>query len=327
MQETTLAGSYPEMGHQYGGQLAAVDFSPPPASDEKLAFMWDSEPIVEEHVPYSLDEVHGMIDAGGWDPDLIKAVPLALGIESGCSVVAVSGDHTADGSPLIGRNYDFYSSFAPFAELIRMDPEAGYLHVGVTDHWTGRHDGVNEAGLAIGHTFVPHRGEQPGVMFTLATRAVLDTCETTEGAVKLLERIPHARNTNFLVADSSSSIALVEASPERVNVTRPTNGFAAVTNHFVSESMRDLQPDEEVHGHSHSRLNNLRRLNAEDALTMETLQATLADPDGGVCSCGSEDDDDPIETLWSWTADLGTPSVELAAGRPDSTPFTDVQLQ
>ncbi|ELY96875.1 C45 family autoproteolytic acyltransferase/hydolase [Natrialba taiwanensis] len=327
MQETTLSGSYGEMGRQYGEQLSAVNFSPPPASDEKLAFMRASESSVEEHIPYLLNELRSMADAGAWNTELIKAVPLALTIESGCSVVAVSGERTAHGEPLFGRNYDFYASFAPFSELIRTTPENGHRHIGVTDHWTGRHDGVNEAGLAIGHTFVPNRGEQPGVMFALAARAVLDTCETTEEALEFLERIPHARNTNFLVADSTGSMAIVEASPERVEVTRPSNGFAAITNHFLSESMDDLQPNEEIHPNSEQRLGHLKRLDEEDTLTMEMLQSTLADPDAGACACGSDDDDDPIETLWSWTAELGTPSVELAAGRPDIGEFTQVPIQ
>lgn len=108
-------------------------------------------------------------------------------------MVAVSGDHTVDGNPRFSRNYDFYESFADFSELYRTRPTDHLASVGCSDHWVGRHDGINEAGLAIGHTFVPNDSNEPGITFGLAARAVLDTCRSVDDAVAFLERIPHAR--------------------------------------------------------------------------------------------------------------------------------------
>lgn len=317
------------MGQQYGRILEQVGFSPEPASPEKLRFVRDCEFAVQEHSPELLTELQGIADAGDWETELIQAMPLALGYEAGCSVVAVSGEHTADGKPLFGCNYDFFRSFGDFSELYRTHPTDHFASIGCSDHWVGRHDGINEAGLAIGHTFVPHYEEQPGIMFALAARTVLDTCQTIADAVTFLEDIPHARNTNFLVADAAGDIAIIEASPEEVTTTRPTNGFGAVTNHFQSDVMAAFEaPDEEERPDSERRLQNLTEWfeTRSDPFDTDDIQRVLGDSENGVCACADDAEDDPIMTLWSWTATLGESVGYLTKGAPDETSYESVMI-
>lgn len=329
MQEIELTGDYYEMGQQYGRILEQVGYSPEPASPEKLQFVRNCKPAVQEHAPELLDELRGIADAGDWDAELIQAFPFALGYEAGCSVVAVSGEHTVDGKPLFGRNYDFFQSFGEFSELYRTRPTDHFASIGCSDHWVGRHDGINEAGLTVGNTFVPHYGYQPGIMFALASRAVLDTCQTVADAVAFLEHIPHARNTNFLVADAAGDIAIVETSPEEVAVTHPTNGFGAVTNHFQSDAMAAFEaPDEEVRSDSETRLQNLTDWfeTRSDPFDTDDIQRIFGDSENGVCACADESEDDPITTLWSWTATLGESVGHLTKGAPDETPYESVAV-
>jgi predicted choloylglycine hydrolase len=328
MQEIELTGSYYDMGQQYGRLLEQAGFTPQPASPEKRQFVRECEPVVQEHTPELLDELQGIADAGDWDAELTKAIPLALGYEPGCSVVAVSGDNTVDGIPLFGRNYDFFRSFDDFSELYHTHPEDRLASIGCSDHWIGRHDGINEAGVAIGHTFVPNRGIQPGIMFAVATRAVLDTCRTVSDAVAFLEQIPHARNTNFLIADREGDIAIVEASPEAVTTTYPTDGFGAATNHFVSESMAVYEPTDEDRSDSETRLRQLESWFEKSSTQIEIgeVQRVLADPEEDVCACATDENAEPIETLWSWTAILDDPEAYLARSRPDEHPYELIEL-
>lgn len=328
MQDVELAGEYYEMGQQYGRILDRAGFSPQPASTEKAEFVHDCEPTVREHTPELLEELHGIADAGNWNVDLIKALPFALGYESGCSVVVVSGEHTVDGTTIFGRNYDFDASFADYGQLYRTQPTNRLASVGCSDHWTGRHGGVNEAGLAIGHTFVPNHGPRPGIMFGMAARWVLDTCRTVPEAVTFLERIPHARNTNFVIGNRTGEIAIVEASPERVVSSSVSTGFGAVTNHFLSESMKEHEPENADLSNSTSRHRNLTNWfeNSATEIGVDEVQRVLADPAGGVCARESKGDDEPIETLWSWTAVLDVPEIDVAGGRPDETPYEPVEF-
>lgn len=328
MDEIELVGDHYELGQQYGQILNDVGFAPQPASPEKRQFVRDCEPAVAEHTPFLLDELRGLADAGDWELERIEAMPLALGYEAGCSVVAVSGEHTVDGAPRFGRNYDFYESFGDFSELYRTRPTDHLASVGCSDHWVGRHDGINEAGLAIGHTFVPYDGNEPGIMFGLAARAVLDTCRTVDDAVAFLERIPHARNTNFLVADAAGAIALVEASPDAVATTRPTDGFGTATNHFQSDAMIEYEHTDERSDSSERRFENLHEWfhTQSDELETADLHRVLTDPENGVCSCADENEDDPVVTLWSWAVTPGETPGTLAQGSPNDVQYESIDL-
>ncbi|WP_267643916.1 C45 family autoproteolytic acyltransferase/hydolase [Haloarchaeobius amylolyticus] len=324
MEVVTLSGTPTEMGRQYGQMLEKAGFTPPSASPAQRQFVNNSLPIIEEAFPAVIDELRSIAEIGEWDFDSIAAIPIALGLDAGCSVVAFAGDVNG-GSPLFGRNYDFSTEFADFATLYRTRPSEGLSHVGCSDHWTGRHDGINEVGLAVGHSFVPHRGLRPGLMFTLATRAVLETCKTVFEGVQFLEGVPHSRNTNFLLADRTGSIAVVEASPEEVTSWYPeTVGVA--TNHFQSSCMARHQPEDDGHTESQSRLAAIH--NRIDAVlpqfSLDELQEMLSDPDTGVCVCSDTGGLTDIETIWSWTVELDSFELFLSSGRPDTNPYVKV---
>lgn len=322
MNEHELAGSYYEMGWQYGVFLGRSGFSLEGISEEQLRFSRECESVVAEYAPELLEEMRGVADGGGLDPDLIKALPLTLP-EPGCSVVAVAGGYTASGKPLFGRNYDFFRSFAKYAELHRTRPQGRLAHVGCSDHHVGRHDGLNEAGLAIAHSGPPGRERRPGVLFTLAIRAVLDTCRTVAEAASFLERVPHVGNTAFLVADASGDIAAVDASPEEARTTLLPGGFGFLANRFASEEMRVYETEERV-PNDEARARNLRSwFGLRAGFTEEDVRRVLADPDTGVCTCANEPETNPHAdvTLWSWTATLGEPGIRLSKGTPNQTPY------
>ena len=327
MDEVRLSGTPYEIGGQYGRLLEAAGFEPQPVSEAQRQFVADCVPLVEDVAPAILEEIRGIADAGGWSLQRIRAIPLALGWDAGCTVVAVAGELTADRRPLFGRNYDFSPAYADYATLFHTDPTTGLRHVGCSDHWTGRHDGVNEAGLAVGHSFVPHRGLEPGVMFALAARTVLETCETVEEGVAFLEGVPHARNTNFLLVDAAGAIAVVEASPEAVVTTSPDD-VGVATNHFQSPEMSPHEPDGGGRADSEARLAAIGDWvgDTSTSITLDDMQETLADPETGVCACATAEDESTVETLWSWTAALGMPEAYLAHGRPDTNPYECIPL-
>jgi predicted choloylglycine hydrolase len=326
MRTVDLAGTSGEMGRRYGQLLERAGFSPRPIDDGTRRFVRECRPAVKEHAPWLLEELRGVAVAGGWSVETIEATALALGSEFGCSVVALSSECTG-GRTLFGRNYDFYPAFADVAELFRTAPEGRLASVGCSDHWVGRHDGINEAGLAIGHTFVSGTETEPGVAFALATRAVLDTCRSVSEAVAFLERLPHTRTTAFLVADRTGEMAVVEAASGGVE-TRGEEGAAVATNHFRSGTMA-------AHEAAGDRSSSERRFDAlerwiersresETRIGVEELREVLSRTERGVCACvtGSEE----AETLWSWAADLDGPTASLARGRPDGTPYEPVGM-
>lgn len=328
MHEYELAGSHYEMGRQTAALLKLNEHSLPTPTEERLQFARACEAAVREYAPWLLDEIRGVASVDGVDSAFVQVLPLTLGADSGCSVVAVSGRHTRDGRPLFARNYDFLASFSQHSSLYRTRPEGHLAHIGCSDHWVGRHDGLNEAGLAIGHSGPWPRKRRPGFAFTLAIRAVLDSCRTAAEAQTFLERIPHLQNTAFLVADAAGEIAAIDASPEKVVTTRPADGFGFLANRYMSAEMAAYAPEEEVPGSRSRGLNIQNWFEARQEIDMEDLQRLMADPVTGVCQCaaGPPGAEDPAVTLWSWTAALGDPVLYLANGTPNQTRYEPAAL-
>lgn len=310
-----LAGTYYDVGVEYGTLLHASRFSLPPITPAQVGFAAKCEKRVAQHAPELLDELDGMIAGSRYHADHLKALALTLNIPPACSIVAIAGQHTADGRPLFGRNHDWYAWYGRCAALVEVQIPGELAAIGGNDLFIGRHDGLNEAGLAIGITNVMGGRHTPGVMFPLAVRHVLHTCRTTEQAEAYLEGIPYIRNTNFLIADAAGTIAMVEASPRRVNVTYAADGFAVVTNHFQTERMALLENTKYRPATSLQRLYRLRAWfdTRQSPVTLDSLKAILSAPYPAGMWNPAPKSRRPFGTVWSWAAQLGDRALHFAS--------------
>lgn len=334
MDEFELTGSYAELGLQFaewlddeGRSLTAVSPEPLDPPEDTRAFAAECVPHVEEHLPGVLSELDAVAEATGHDPEAVRTVPLAVDADVGCSLLAVTGQRAPDGGPLFGRNLDFHPSFRRYSKCYRTRPADALASVGCGFTVGGRLDGVNEAGLAIGFAGVPTEAHEPGISWPIAIRAVLDTCESVPEATALLEAVSHVRNVNFLVADASGDLAVVEAGPADVRTTRPGRDWAAVTNQFPSAAMRTHQSLER-HPDDCPRLQTAAALLADEGtdISLSSLQTAMGDPETGVCWPLDEASDDPRSTIWSWAMALGAGKARLARGSPVRTRYGPVAV-
>jgi predicted choloylglycine hydrolase len=318
-----LAGTHRAIGAEYGILLRANRVQLPALSLMRQKFVEACEPHIREHAPELLDEIEGLAEGSGYDLPRLKAAALVLNARPACSMVAVSGEHTADGKPLIGRNHDWYYIAIHTAAFCEVRPQGAIPSMGVNDTLVGRMDGINAAGLAIGITAVIGGRDHPGIMFNIATRIVLDRCRSTAEAVEFLQRIRHARTINFLVADSTGDIAIIEAAPTRVHVARPERGFAAITNQFQFDEMARLETLRRRPPNSYRRLCALREWFAarQTPITISNMQGILSTPyPNGVCALPFSRRSG-MQTLWSWVAVPGSGEMALAPGSPIQTPY------
>lgn len=322
MEEYRLQGSYYEMGLAHGRTLAETGFALPPVSPEKMRFADECACVVQEFAPELLDELRGIADASHLDLPQLQAFALALGEGPGCSVVAIAGKHTSDGKSLFGRNFDFADWDAPYQQLYRTYPTDRLASLGCTDVLLGREDGINEAGLVMAQTHVAGRDAQPGILFSLAGRMLLDRCHTVEEAVALLERVPHVRANNWLLMDAHDTIAVVETSTEHVAATYADTGFAVATNHFRQLNMTGCEVSSSRPPDSEPRLCTLEAWfrGRTGPVHAEQLQAVLGGHEDGVCAHCS-DLPDPLSTLRSLIASPGERRAYVTAGAPCRTPY------
>lgn len=309
-----LRGPHYELGRAQGARSTRFQ-APPwwPAPPEAEFAQACAEIVAERHAPL-LDEVRGYADAQGlsflelWRGLCRRSMKVRARAypEGGCSSWA---GREADGHVRAGHNYDFYP-VQRVRQRIRLAPERGRPSVGMRGSVpAGRYDGVNDAGLFVSlHVVLSDEPDppRPGVPFHLIPRLALETCATTQAAVETLTSLPHLNPFNYLLADPSGDLAVVEAHPQRVRVRRADAGRIAAANHFEHPDMRPLQADRRVQ-------ESERRQRALEAGT------ALSDHAAGLCGhAGGR------TTLWSLTADLTARQAALAAGPPCQSAYQPV---
>ncbi len=272
------------------------------------------------YAPELLCELRGVARSWGCSAAAAAEVLSAPAItQVGCSAFWVCGRHTADGTPLFGRNWDYRPHAAEDARLVTTRPLRGFCHLSFTNHPIGRYGGTNETGLMVATAVVPARKKGDGLGFTLATRRMLETCASVNQACEFLQSIPHRSAVNFLIADSEGEAARLEIEPGRLKEER-INDFAAIANHFASVPQQLASPRLLK---SRKRMANLRGWFGANSgrLDDRLAQQVLSDPEEGVCARGNPNVDFATVTLWSWIGRPGARRLKVAMGSPHCTPY------
>ena len=329
-----VKGTYYEMGYEQGKMikekiLPQIWFKSfhETVSPGRSEFADECEGIVRQYMPGFLDELHGVADSADADYHKVKVWPLCsyakLNSQS-CSVVAVSGEHTMEGKPLFIRNYDYLDSDREYFTAFWTEPKNGYASLGFSDALSSRYCGFNEKGLAIATSISGYAGSpQPGAVFSLVTRWVLDHYSTTGKAVEFLKSVPHFHGWNFLLCDLQNNIVRVETCPERVEVVDFDEGIGISTNHYLSREMQKFEEKNwALEGSSMKRYNNiLRWFQRRNGLVTVDYACRLAMSPvsgGGLCDrfTGVEGG-----TLWSWVYTLGGTAVLVSDGFPCNSDY------
>ncbi len=177
-----------------------------------LAFapgIWDELLGLQAALEWPLDRV--LKEYGGYRLDYVR---------SGCSIL--TGDH------YLIRNYDYHPKTYEGRYVLFQPSDIGYAMIGPSQRVTGRMDGMNEKGLAIGYNFMNRKNPGDGFICCMIGRLILESCANTEEAVAMLKEIPHRHSFTYVVYDKSGETFVVETSPRGVEV-RQSN---ACTNHF-----------------------------------------------------------------------------------------------
>lgn len=164
----------------------------------------------------------------------------------GCSSFATWGQHSADSSLLIGRNFDFYvgDSFALNKQVSFYDPSGGYRFASVG--WPGMIgvlSGMNETGLTV--TINAAKSDMPTASATpisILTREILQYASTIDEAVAIARKRRTFVSESILIGSAKDGrAAIIEKSPEKLalflgNGNSNDDGQLICTNHYQSET-------------------------------------------------------------------------------------------
>lgn len=313
MQHLTLSGTPAQIGAQHGAIMARVGLQLPPTNPQMMAFAEECEKIVGQHMPKVVEEMYAFAEAAHVSYDALKSMMLAMPVQQNvpsCSVVAVMPERSADEKLMVGRNYDFtYGISWDGATTFTTHPADGHKHIGNSDIWIGREDGLNDAGLfvAMSATFLP--GVQAGIPFWFIVRHLLEHYTRVDEALAWIQSIPHSQSRNYMVADASKAV-VVEASIDGVHIREPENGVLVMTNHPAHPALaaqNAFRPDD-----SPVRYDRLHMLSG-GTVTTDTMQAALNDRENHVCAHGIVYGQ-PFGTIWSVIARPEDRHLAIAQG-------------
>ena len=177
--------------------------------------------------------LHGAHDIGHAMQDLALV---------GCSSFAAWGDKTADGSLILGRNFDFYmgDAFAQNKIVSFVRPTEGHKFMSVT--WGGMIgvvSGMNDQGLTTtinaGASKIPLVAKTP---VTLLTREILQYASNIQEAIAIAKKRSVFVSESILVGSAHDNKAIIiEVSPDNFGVYEVPNSDQLIcTNHFQSAS-------------------------------------------------------------------------------------------
>jgi predicted choloylglycine hydrolase len=281
----------------------------------KLDFALKCKIAVQEHAPDLLQELDGVLEGGGFDFNTLGVLELSLSAQAGCTLFAISGERTSNGNPILARSYDFEDwSISDFTGTWT-SPDQKFASLGFTDIGIGRYGGANECGLAVATTMTNPIDTAPGVINCLALRWILDTFQTTGETIDFLMEIPHVWGVNFLIIDRENEIAVVETHPKKTVKISHTNGFAAVTNHYISPNMSSYQS--RVHPSSLSRLEYMNDWfeNRTGKISIDDVKNVQRNHEAGICVHHSNERV-TFQTCWAWIAQSADRIIHVCQGSP-----------
>jgi len=330
LRKIELSGSHYKIGLTLGEILKKESGYPPKYPREVLMKSRAYEEQVKMYAPDLLDECHGIADSLGVDyyiPVTFEATPYRFQTTS-CLVMAVSGEHTERGVPVLARNHEWMEKDSENLRLCYTHPEGKLRSLGFTFHWplVSRYGGINEAGLALSSTSASFETTGPGIMLNLATRWVLDTCETTKDAVTYLAQMPKVSGETYVVIDRENTIAKVEAHREKTKVTYTDAGFDYNSLLYDSPDMQQYMTQERIDScmeYTSARRAFLNQwfLQNKGKITDDLLIAALRSHEHKMCYHGLEG----LEICWSYILKIGEDTALVCAGRPCKNEFREVE--
>ncbi|HCC34994.1 MAG TPA: acyl-CoA--6-aminopenicillanic acid acyl-transferase [Ruminococcaceae bacterium] len=348
-----LAGTSYEIGYGLGKMYANI----PPLralhtqgaafGDEKIK---EAADLFDRWCPGLTNELHGFADALEVPAKQIFFYSMTYLLPR-CSQVALLPSRTADGKPLVARNYEFSHEAEDFC-LVKTAVKGKYAHLGTSVLSFGRDDGLNEHGLSVTQSScgfpvgaLPYMRSPAlkGLQFWAVIRALLENCKDVSEALAYLEGMPIAYNVNLLLMDKAGNAALFETLDGRSAFKRigpdTAEQFLFATNHAVLPELIPNEPGVMVH--SAKRYDYIQnRLAVKGGLTRTDLKEMLLSgyPDGLCCHYYEEyfgttksmvisPADGTVELCWGGREENGWDTYDISQPLQNGTRNIEISLE
>jgi len=230
-----------------------------------------------------------------------------------CSQFAVNSSASSNGHTYVGCSYDLHPDYNELRLCTtRVRGQAG--HIGFSEDFFGRADGVNEYGLCVTTTSTVGGGFE----YHAVVRTILDRCRTVDDALEVISGIPTSHYHNYIIADKHGNAALVELAHSHKCVKRfePSSSEMLLisTNHYTLPEMLQYDTNRMLQSVIRYEAIMSHLKSAIPKISRKTMRDLLSEPmPKGACCHHYED---LLGTLWAMIFDLDEQSVEICFGAP-----------
>ncbi len=198
----------------------------------------------------------------------------------GCTSFGTWGTRSADGSMIIGRNFDFYvgDHFSENKIVSFENPAGGFKFMYVTwGGFIGVVSGMNEKGLTV--TINAAKSDIPSGSATpvsLVAREMLQYAENIQGAMDIAKKRKMFVSESFLIGSAEDGKAvIIEKTPDSIGLYDPGKNEIICANHFQSKELAGLKSNKQQMRQSASSYRYYRVQELLHATKKNTLAQTV----------------------------------------------------
>lgn len=304
--------------------------------DWKQSYGADAWKTINRYCPYIAEELQGWADELEVRPESLVFCYHSYMVPH-CSHFVVAPQMSSNGHLIHCRSYEFDIETHDF-RLCYTHAEGKHAHLGNSVLFSGRLDGMNDAGLTVTMSAggIPRNVLNPkappiqeGLQFWAIVRSLLDECRSVDEAIAWLQQVPFGGNPILLLSDTSGNATRVEVFGKKISLTTmaesETIGLLLATNHFRSAEMQGLE--------SYIMPNALvREKNIEGLLCAGKQKVGIPEmkgllgqsyPEGLACEYYTEG----FGTLYSMIVDATTGEFNICLGHPAHNPWQKLTLE
>jgi isopenicillin-N N-acyltransferase-like protein len=347
-----VSGSNREMGRQIGeARREQVQHGIANArvlidqSFSTLELTWDSAliqarkylPFAEERYPQYVEEMRGIAEGANVSFDDVMALNTMEAVTTDalhltrCTSFAVNEQRTADGHVLAAHNEDWIPEDENDVYVVSAKPKDEPPFLSMTYGGLLPNVGFNAYGIAQLIDSVYPTDSRIGIPRLVVARAVLAS-RRISGAIGRTLVSHRAAGYNHLIVHESGEMYSVEVSARRFDILHGTDGYIAHTNHYLSQTMKEIEKDPEELLSSRVRYFRANRLLRETgAHTIQSLHAIQKDHvnlPNSICNHNISGIDplDRESTIASLVIDLTAREMHIAWGNPCQNPYHTYHL-
>ncbi len=284
-------------------------------------------PFAEERYPQYVDEMRGIADGANVTFDdvmvlnAMEAVTMDALHLTRCTSFAVNEECTADGHVLAAHNEDWIPEDENDVYVISARPREEPPFLAMTYGGLLPNVGFNAYGIGQLIDSVYPNDSRIGIPRLVVSRAVL-AAKRLSGAIGRTLVTHCAAGYNHLLVHDSGEIYSVEVSSRKFDILHGTDGYMVHTNHYLSQTMKEIEsePEELISSRvRYFRANRLLRQNsAHNIKSLQAIQKDHVNLPNSICNHNIEGIDplDRENTISAMVIDLTAREMHIAWGNP-----------